>query len=249
MSLEILPRHIAIIMDGNGRWAKQKYMPRVFGHKAGAKTVRKIVKSCIDHKIEVLTLFAFSSENWQRPTTEVNFLMNLFITVLRREIKKMHDQNIQLRIIGDRSRFDSKLREEMAWGEDLTGNNTGLKLIIAANYGGRWDIIQSVKKVLTQVELGLKPQDLTINAISQQTSIADLPAPDLLIRTSGELRISNFILWQLHQTELYFTSVYWPDFNEHELKKALLFFAERRSIQRDDENFADLLENAQMITA
>lgn len=237
-----LPRHIAIIMDGNGRWAKQRFMPRMFGHKAGAKTVHRIVKSCVEQRIEVLTLFAFSSENWQRPAVEVSFLMNLFITVLRREIKKMHEQQIQLHLIGDRSRFDARLQEEIAWGEALTAQNTGLKLVIAANYGGRWDITEAVRKVLTQVESGLAPSAITAEHVTQQTAIAGLPAPDLLIRTSGELRISNFLLWPLEQTELYFTPVFWPDFTEKELQKACDFYATRRNAVQEDESLQALAD-------
>jgi len=224
----MLPRHIAIIMDGNGRWAKQRYLPRIAGHEAGAKAVRRIIKNCVGKKIEILTLFAFSSENWSRPIEEVSFLMNLFITLLKREVKKLHEQNIQVRIIGDRSRFDEKLRHQITKAEKLTEKNTGLKLVIAANYGGRWDITETVRDIATEVKTGLLSQkDISPELIQKKIALADFPDPDLLIRTSGEQRISNFMLWQLAYTELYFTDVFWPDFNNEELEKALLFFSNR----------------------
>lgn len=228
MILNKLPRHIAIIMDGNGRWATKRHLPRWAGHKAGLETVRQIVESCVKKNIEVLTLFAFSSENWRRPKEEVKYLLQLFITILQRDAKKLHEQNVQLRVIGDRSRFEDNLRQQIIKVETLTKENTGLKLLIAANYGGQWDIIQAVKMLFLQVERG----DLLVNNISSDSlrpflSFADLPDPDLFIRTSGEMRISNFILWQLSYTELYFSEVYWPDFGEKELEKALEFFANR----------------------
>ncbi len=222
------PRHIAVIMDGNGRWAKKRHLPRVAGHKAGVDAVREIVKACAEKKIEVLTLFAFSSENWQRPTQEVNYLMELFITALKQEVKKLHKQNIQLRIVGDRDRFERKLREQIDKAEKLTANNTGLKLIIAANYGGRWDIVEAMRNLAVEVEQGkLKSHEISPALIQEKLSLADLPEPDLFIRTSGEQRISNFLLWQLAYSELYFTDMLWPDFNAAELDKALAFFANR----------------------
>ena len=228
MSVDILPRHIAIIMDGNGRWAKRRFLPRIAGHKAGVDTVREIVKACAKKKIEVLTLFAFSSENWQRPEEEVSFLMKLFLATLEREARKLHEQNIQLRVIGDRSRFNETLRQFMQNAEELTANNTGLKLVIAANYGGRWDICEAAKKLAVRIEQGqLKSEQITSEMINAILSLSDLPAPDLFIRTSGEQRISNFLLWQLAYTELYFTDVYWPDFTAEELEKALTFYAKR----------------------
>jgi len=221
-------RHIAIIMDGNGRWAKQRFLPRMAGHKAGVSTVRRIVESCIQRNIEVLTLFAFSSENWNRPLAEVKFLMNLFITTLRKDVKKLHEQNIQLRIIGDYSRFDQKLRELIEQAEQLTASNTGLKLVIAANYGGRWDIYHTMREIAREVESGqLSSKEITLEFIGKKIALADLPEPDLLIRTSGEQRISNFMLWQLAYTELYFTNTFWPDFNAEELDKAIVFFSNR----------------------
>lgn len=221
-----LPRHIAIIMDGNGRWAKQRFLPRFAGHKAGARTVRRIVKSCAEKNIEVLTLFAFSSENWQRPIQEVNFLMNLFVNLLKREAKKLHEQNIQLHIIGDCSRFDKKLQELILSAQELTANNTGMKLVIAANYGGRWDINEAVQKISKDIESGqISSKNISYDLIQQKAAFAKFRDPDLLIRTSGEQRISNFMLWQLAYTELYFTDVFWPDFDGAEFEKALMFFA------------------------
>lgn len=228
MSESTLPRHIAIIMDGNGRWAKRRLLPRVAGHKAGVDAVRQTVKACVKKKIEVLSLFAFSSENWRRPEQEVNYLMELFISALERESNKLHEQNIQLRIIGNRTAFNEKLQQQMQHAEQLTANNTGLKLIIAANYGGHWDIQEALRKVAVAVEEGrLTSQMVSAQSIQQYLSLADLPDPDLFIRTSGEQRISNFFLWQLAYTELFFTDVFWPDFDEKELQKALDFYAKR----------------------
>lgn len=228
MSNSSLPRHIAIIMDGNGRWAKQRHLPRVAGHKAGVKSVREAVKFCVEHQIEVLTLFAFSSENWRRPANEVNRLMALFIMALEREGAKLHKQNIQLRILGDRSRFSEKLQQQMATAEDLTANNTGLKLLIAANYGGQWDITEACRRLAKDVSEGkLTCEDITAERIEAHLATGDVPLPDLFIRTSGEQRISNFLIWQLSYAELYFTDVHWPDFDAAELKKAVTFFGNR----------------------
>jgi undecaprenyl diphosphate synthase len=228
MTKPTLPRHIAIIMDGNGRWAKKRFLPRIAGHKVGVESVRQIVKSCAEKGIEVLSLFAFSSENWQRPEQEVSFLMGLFLTVLEREVKKLHKQNVQLRVVGDTAQLNSKLQEHIVAAQNLTANNTGLKLVIAANYGGRWDINQAVQKVAADVEKGeLRSSDISPELIQSKLSMADLPDPDLFIRTSGEQRISNFMLWQLAYTELYFTEVFWPDFDAKELDKALDYFANR----------------------
>lgn len=228
MSSSTLPRHIAIIMDGNGRWAKKRLLPRVAGHKAGVDAVRKTIKACAEKRIEVLTLFAFSSENWRRPEQEVTYLMDLFLNALEREAKKLHEQNIQLRIIGDRSRFDEKLRHYMNSAEQLTAQNTGLKLVIAANYGGQWDISEAMRCLAVEIEQGkLTSQQITPELIQTKLSLADLPDPDLFIRTSGEQRISNFLIWQLSYSELYFTDIHWPDFDADELEKALSFYAAR----------------------
>ncbi|MES2217970.1 MAG: isoprenyl transferase [Pseudomonadota bacterium] len=225
---QTLPRHIAIIMDGNGRWAKERHLPRIAGHKAGVDSVRETVKWCAEKNIEVLTLFAFSSENWQRPEQEVSYLMDLFVMALEREVKKLHKQNIQLRIMGERSRFDKKLQNHMRKAEELTAGNTGLKLIIAANYGGQWDITEACRQLAQDVAAGKLASDAISPAhIKQRLATADLPEPDLFIRTSGEQRISNFMIWQLAYAELYFTDVLWPDFDAREMDKALAFFTAR----------------------
>jgi len=223
-----LPQHIAIIMDGNGRWAKQRFLPRFMGHRAGVEMARKIVKACAERKIPVLTLFAFSSENWRRPAPEVSYLMGLFLAELEQEAEKLHQQNIQLRFIGDRSRFNDALRHHLQQAEALTQQNTGMKLIIAVDYGGQWDICLAAKRLAEQVEAGqLTSAEVTPAVLASQLSFADLPNPDLFIRSGGEQRISNFLLWQLAYTELYFTNVWWPDFNEQELDKALAYYASR----------------------
>jgi undecaprenyl diphosphate synthase len=215
-------------MDGNGRWAKQRHLPRVAGHKAGADSVRQVVKICIEKNIEVLTLFAFSSENWRRPASEIDYLMQLFMTLLDREAKKLHKQNVQLRVIGDRIRLEETLQQKISHVENLTKHNPGLKLILAVNYGGQWDITQAMKALAVEVEQGqLTPADITSELIQQKLCLADLPEPDLFIRTSGEQRISNFMLWQFAYTELYFTPILWPDFNEQEFEKALEAFIKR----------------------
>jgi undecaprenyl diphosphate synthase len=218
-------------MDGNGRWAKRRYLPRMAGHREGLKTVHNIAKTCSEIGIEVLTLFAFSSENWRRPLPEVNGLMALFLAALQNEIKKLHQNNVQLRVIGDFSRFSAELRAGIAAAQQLTAQNSGLKLVIAADYGGRWDILQAVQKIAQSIEAGhLSSNDITAETFAAQLNLADLPAPDLFIRTSGEWRISNFLLWQMAYTELYFTDVLWPDFDEPALMAALQFYAncERR---------------------
>lgn len=228
MTTASLPQHIAIIMDGNGRWAKQRFMPRIAGHRAGVESARQVVKHCAKRNIKVLSLFAFSSENWARPAQEVGYLMDLFLTGLEREVNMLHENQVQLRFIGDRSRFSDKLRGKIAEVEGLTRANTGMVLIIAADYGGKWDICQAVQTVASSVLAGeLSAADITPDKIAQHLSFADLPDPDLFIRTSGELRISNFMLWQLAYSELYFTPTLWPDFDEQALEKALAHYANR----------------------
>ena len=193
-----LPQHIAIVMDGNGRWAKQRFMPRLAGHKTGIEATRQVVKNCIQKKIKVLSLFAFSSENWQRPQKEVDYLMELFLVGLEREVALLYDNNVQLRFIGDRNRFSEKLQIKMAEVEHDTRHNTGMILLLAMNYGGQWDIYQSVQQLAIDIAAGkLTPSTITPSHIAAKLSFADLPDPDLLIRTSGEIRISNFMLWQL----------------------------------------------------
>lgn len=224
-----LPRHIAIIMDGNGRWAKKRLLPRVAGHQAGVEAVRDVVEACGRKKIEVLTLFAFSSENWRRPASEVGLLMELFVQTLKREVKRLHANNVRLRVIGERGAFDPKLQEGIANAEALTKDNTGLTVVIAANYGGRWDIATAARQVAEQVEMGhLKCSDVTPELLDAHLSLRGLPEPDLFIRTGGEQRISNFLLWQLAYTELYFTDVLWPDFNAAALDEAILSFSLRQ---------------------
>ncbi|WP_112480486.1 isoprenyl transferase [Vibrio variabilis] len=225
---DALPKHIAIIMDGNGRWAKSKGKPRVFGHKKGVSAVRKTISAAAKLNIQAVTLFAFSSENWRRPEDEVGLLMELFITVLSSEIKKLHKNNLRLRIIGDKSRFNDRLQRKIAEAEALTENNTGTVVNVAANYGGKWDILQATKALAAKVEKGeLNASDITEDMISQNVTMADLPDVDLLIRTSGECRISNFMLWQMAYAEMYFMDEYWPEFNEDTLVKAITWFINR----------------------
>lgn len=223
-----LPKHITIVMDGNGRWAKKRFLPRIAGHKAGVDAARSVVKACAKRKIEVLSLFAFSSENWRRPDDEVSYLMELFVTGLEREAGMMHENNIRLRFIGDRAKFSDKLTQKIHEVEKLTHANTGMVLLVAVDYGGQWDICQAMQQLAVEIEAGkLKSHDISPEKIASKLSFADLPDPDLFIRTSGELRISNFMLWQLAYSELYFTDVLWPDFDEAEFEKALAHFAER----------------------
>jgi len=223
------PRHIAIIMDGNGRWAQKRFMPRAVGHQAGVKAVRKVVEYCAKHKVEVLTIFAFSSENWRRPESEVSLLMSLFMATLQTEINKLDRNNIRLRFIGDRTAFSDRLQKKMAEGEVQTQDNTALTLVVAANYGGHWDMCQAVQKVAEKMATGeLKNQVISEQLISQHLSTADLPDPDLFIRTGGEQRVSNFMLWQLAYTELYFTATLWPDFDQNSLEDAIKSFKSRQ---------------------
>ncbi|MFP3979083.1 polyprenyl diphosphate synthase [Marinobacter sp. KMM 10035] len=238
VSADSRPRHVAIIMDGNNRWAKSRLLKGVAGHKAGVESVRAVVETCAREGVEVLTLFAFSSENWRRPKEEVSALMKLFLFALEREVRKLHRNDIRLRIIGDRSAFNATLQEHMAKAEELTRNNTRMTLVIAANYGGHWDIAQATQQVAQLVKSGeLEPADITDDLIQQHLSIGDLPMPDLMIRTAGEQRISNFMLWHLAYTELYFSPVFWPDFKEEEMCKALQAYAgrQRRFGQTDDQ--------------
>jgi len=224
-----IPRHVAIIMDGNGRWAQKRHLPRFAGHKAGVETVRDLVKACGEKGIKVLTLFAFSSENWRRPKKEVGLLMDLFLTALEHEVKKLHKNEVQLRIVGDTDVFPKKIQKRIQEAQILTANNTGLVLNIAANYGGKWDITQAVRKLAEQVQQGeLSPEQIDADNIATNLCMHDLPEPDLFIRTGGEQRISNFLIWQLAYTELYFTDVLWPDFNRKEFELALESFAGRQ---------------------
>jgi len=223
------PKHIAIIMDGNGRWATNKMLPRVMGHRAGVKTVRKVVEYCIKAEIEVLSLFAFSSENWRRPKKEVNLLMELFMGTLQSEVNKLDENNVRLRVIGDKSEFSEKLQSKIADSELKTCKNTGLNLVIAANYGGRWDVVQACKKIAEKVVDGeLRADDISEQLINQHLTTFGLPEPDLFIRSGGEERISNFLIWQLAYTEFYFTDTLWPDFDSDLLDLAVDSFKRRQ---------------------
>ncbi|NOT14409.1 MAG: isoprenyl transferase [Methylotenera sp.] len=223
--VDAIPKHIAVIMDGNGRWARKRFLPRIAGHKRGVETVRDLVKQCVQLKVEYLTLFAFSSENWRRPPEEVSFLMSLFLGALKREVVKLHQNNIKLVMIGERSRFDTALVAEIEASEQLTANNTGLVLTIAANYGGRWDMLQAMNKM--QLDLPQLNGHYREDHLSPYLSMHYAPEPDLFIRTGGETRISNFLLWQLAYTELYFTDTLWPDFNEEAFNLAIQSYQSR----------------------
>ncbi|GBG13012.1 undecaprenyl diphosphate synthase [Novimethylophilus kurashikiensis] len=220
-----VPRHIAVIMDGNGRWAKKRFMPRVMGHKRGVETVRDMVKQCIELGVEYLTLFAFSSENWRRPPDEVKFLMGLFMEALKREVVKLHENQIRLVMIGDRSRFDPLLLQEIHAAEKLTEHNRRLTLTIAANYGGRWDIMQAARRLVHAHPE--KAETFSEEDLSAYLSMHYAPEPDLFIRTGGEQRISNFLLWQLAYAELYFTDTLWPDFDREAFMLAVNSYRKR----------------------
>ena len=222
------PQHIAIIMDGNGRWAKAKYLPRSSGHQKGVQTVRKIVKHCAKLGVNSLTLFAFSSENMKRSSEEVGLLFKLFLSVLKTETKKLKENNIKLKIIGDLSVFTPEIITLAQEAESDLRDNTGLNLVIAANYGGQWDIIESAKKIAVDVANGsVDPNNINTALFNKYTSLSNLPKVDLLIRTSGEVRISNFLLWDIAYSELYFCNTLWPDFNENSLDEAIKDFHSR----------------------
>lgn len=223
------PRHVAIIMDGNNRWAKARGLGGGAGHRAGAEAARDVVFSCVDRKIDYLTLFAFSSENWLRPNKEVKGLMALFLSVLRRhEIRQMHERNVRLQFIGNRNSFAPRLLKNMVEVENLTRNNTGTIVTVAADYGGQWDIAQACKKLAKDVRAGvIEVDDISPELLQHEICLGHAPAPDLCIRTGGERRISNFLLWQLAYSELYFTDCFWPDFDDAELQLALDDFSQR----------------------
>lgn len=220
-----IPQHIAVIMDGNGRWARKRFLPRVAGHKRGVETVRDLVKECAKLNVKFLTLFAFSSENWRRPDDEVSFLMALFMDALKREVTKLHENNIRLILIGDRSRFNADLVAQIEASEKLTANNTGLTLTIAANYGGRWDILQATNRMIA-ANPG-KKEPFTEDDLTPYLSMYYAAEPDLFIRTGGEKRVSNFLLWQLAYTEFYFTDTLWPDFNAKAFQAAIASYQQR----------------------
>jgi undecaprenyl diphosphate synthase len=232
-----VPRHVAIIMDGNGRWAKQRRLPRFAGHRRGVEAVRAVVRACAERGVEFLTLFAFSSENWRRPPEEVALLMQLFLAALENEVQKLHRNGIRLKVIGDRRRFDPKIQTLIAEGERLTAANGGLTLTIAANYGGRWDILQALQRLAAErpeaIAGGVRECDL-----APYLSMSYAAEPDLFIRTGGERRMSNFLLWQLAYTELYFTDVLWPDFGAAALDAAFASYRRReRRFGRTSEQF------------
>ncbi|MDZ4349634.1 MAG: polyprenyl diphosphate synthase [Xanthomonadaceae bacterium] len=232
-----LPRHLAIIMDGNGRWAQRRQRPRVVGHRAGARAVNLCVDYCLAKGIATLTLFAFSSENWQRPAEEVGSLMQLFLRALEREVTEMHRRGVRLRFIGDQTGFSDELRKRMRAAERLTAANIGLTLNVAVGYGGRWDIVEAAKSLARASARGtLDPEQIDADMFSQALGLADLPEPDLFIRTGGEYRLSNFLLWHLAYTELWFTPCLWPDLSETILDQALVAF---RSRDRRFGNVAD----------
>lgn len=220
-----VPRHVAIIMDGNGRWAKRRLLPRIAGHHKGVEAVRNAVRTCAERGVSALTLFAFSSENWRRPQEEVSLLMQLFVSALQQEVDRLHQNGIRFRVIGDLSRFDRKLVDLIESAQKLTAANTGLTLTVAANYGGRWDILQAVNKL--RQSSGGDDSPWTEAQLLPHLSMGDLPEPDLFIRTGGEKRISNFLLWQLAYTELYFTDTLWPDFDALALDLAIASYRQR----------------------
>ncbi len=224
----VIPRHVAIIMDGNNRWAKRRGVAGPTGHRAGVEAVRGVLRACKRHGVEVLTLFAFSSENWGRPVPEVRALLALLSRYLRNEVRELHEDGIRMRFIGERRRFSQRQQRLMQQSEEMTRNNTEATVVIAVDYGGQWDIAQAAQKLARQVQAGkLQPQDITPELIDRNVSISDLPRPDLCIRTGGDARISNFMLWHFAYTELYFTDTLWPDFSESEFARALAEYSRR----------------------
>ncbi len=217
-----IPRHVAVIMDGNGRWAKKRFLPRVMGHKKGLDVLEDMCRVCAEAGVGYLTVFAFSTENWRRPADEVSFLMGLFLTALQKKVLQMHENGLRLKVIGDRSRFSEEIRQSIVRAEALTANNTGLTLTIAADYGGRWDILQAANALLQEGKTEISESDL-----AEKLMLSEAPEPDLFIRTGGETRISNFMLWQMAYAEFYFTDVLWPDFDADEMHRAFSSFAGR----------------------
>ena len=240
-----VPRHVAIIMDGNGRWAKRRHLPRIAGHKRGVESVRATVRHCAERGVGYLTLFAFSSENWRRPAEEVALLMQLFIAALENEVQKLHHNGIRLRVVGDTSRFDPKIQALIVEGERLTTANTGLTLTIAANYGGRWDILQALSRLVREDPAAVA-RGVAEEQLAPCLSMSYAPEPDLFIRTGGEQRVSNFLLWQMAYTELYFTNTLWPDFGAAALETA---FASYRERERRFGRTSEQLENASLPAA
>ncbi|MDB5767151.1 MAG: uppS [Collimonas fungivorans] len=243
-AIPTVPRHVAIIMDGNGRWATKRFLPRFAGHGKGVEAVRTVVEACVARGVEYLTLFAFSSENWRRPADEVSLLMRLFVVALEREVSKMHANGIRLKVVGDLSRFDAKLQQMIDNAERKTAGNTALTVTVCANYGGRWDVMQAVQKMLAArgADSAQDPSVFSEEELAQHLAMAYAPEPDLFIRTGGEQRISNFLLWQLAYSELYFTDTYWPDFGAAELDQAIASYQQRE--RRFGRTSAQLLEQA-----
>lgn len=217
-----IPRHVAVIMDGNGRWAKKRLMPRVMGHKKGLDALEDMCRVCANLGVQYLTVFAFSTENWRRPEDEVSFLMGLFLSALDKKVKKMHANGLRVKVIGDRSRFSQAIQDGIVAAEQLTAQNTGLTLTIAADYGGKWDILQAANALIAEGKTQISEADL-----SAKLMLSEAPEPDLFIRTGGETRISNFMLWQMAYAEFYFTDVLWPDFDEAEIHRAFASFTQR----------------------
>lgn len=225
----LIPKHVAVVMDGNGRWAKKRFLPRSAGHRAGVSATREIVENCHQQGIEALTIFAFSSENWSRPKKEVDALMSIFISTLKSEMLKLKKQNVCVKFIGDRSAFADDLQSVINETEKQTADNTGLALTIAANYGGRWDVTDACKSIAQKISSGdLVVDDIDESLMSKELCLAGLPEIDLFIRTGGERRISNFLLWQLAYTELYFTDTLWPDFNKASLEDSIEWYGTRQ---------------------
>jgi undecaprenyl diphosphate synthase len=223
-----IPQHLAIIMDGNGRWAEGRGLSRSAGHEAGVSVVKAIVKSCLQKSIPILSVWAFGNENWARPLAEVEFLMQLFIDALSREVHELNTQNIKLRFTGDRAQLSPALREKMSQAEALTAQNEALLFNVVINYSGKWDLVQAAQTLARQAVAGvINPDEINEASIAALLNTQQMPDPDLFIRTSGEQRLSNFFLWQLAYTELFFSELYWPDFSEAELDKALCWYAAR----------------------
>ncbi|RFC54527.1 isoprenyl transferase [Brumimicrobium aurantiacum] len=228
INLEKCPQHIAIIMDGNGRWAKQQGEVRLFGHSYGVEAVREVLKACVDAGVRHLTLYAFSTENWNRPQEEVDGLMNLMVETIANEVEELDDNNIRLRSIGDKNRLPNACRNELNAAMEATKTNDSLDLILALNYSARWEIVDAVKKIANKVKEGkINPEEIDDDTFSNELCINDVPDPELLIRTSGECRISNFMLWQIAYSELYFTDILWPDFKRENLFEAIIAYQNR----------------------
>ena len=225
----VKPKHVVVVMDGNGRWARKRLMPRTAGHHAGVKSTRKVVEASVKEGIQALTIFAFSSENWKRPEQEVSSIMELFVSTLQSEVESLHKQNVRVRFIGECSAFSEKLQQKIQAATQLTKDNAGLQLNIAVNYGGRWDVAEACKNIAAKVQAGdINIADINAEMINEHICLSELPEPDLFIRTGGEQRISNFLIWQLAYTELYFTDTLWPDFGPQQFQEALNWFEGRQ---------------------